>query len=266
MHEHHTCRSTRCHPDGVATPKSRQHQALQRLRYPPHTALRAPMPRYRGSLGCSPAPTGRGIVQGRASCSPANVWRILRSLLGSAHRRARRGRSLRMTIDWMRAGALVRFCGALALAGCRPDAPQDGATTGGAAGMLRTDSREYTARAHPLGITFQIVARYENRTAGPVYLGRCTSRSPIPIYYIHAVNGDEVVGQWACVGTEPIRVEGGEVRIDTLRINRPEGLWRLVPAPRFILRYEAGSCPDIISCPLPDSARVSKPFTVRLPA
>ncbi|HEY7767854.1 MAG TPA: hypothetical protein VIB55_06710, partial [Longimicrobium sp.] len=93
--------------------------------------------------------------------------------------------------------------------------------------MLQTDSSEYAARAHPLGMEFQIVARYENRTAGPIYLGRCTSRSPIPIHYIHTVDGDEVVGQWSCVGTEPIRVEAGEVRIDTLRIGRPDGLWRL---------------------------------------
>jgi hypothetical protein len=131
--------------------------------------------------------------------------------------------------------------------------------------MLQTDTSEYTARAHPLGIAFQIVARYENRTAGPVYLGRCTSGNPTPIYYIHAVNGDEVVGQWSCVGTEPIRVKVGEVRINTLRIDRPDALWRLVPEPQFTLRYEAGSCPVIISCPLPDSARVSKPFSVRLP-
>jgi hypothetical protein len=130
--------------------------------------------------------------------------------------------------------------------------------------MLQTDSSAYTARAHEFGIKFRIVARYENRAGGPVYLGRCTPRSP-PIYYIHSLRGDEVVGQWSCVGTDPIRVKAGEVRIDTLRIESPQGSWRVVPEPRFTLRYEAGSCPDIISCPLPDSARVSRPFTVRLP-
>ena len=130
--------------------------------------------------------------------------------------------------------------------------------------MLQTDSSAYAARAHELGIEFRIVARYENRTQHPVYLGRCTSRSP-PLYYIHSISGDEVVGGWSCVGTEPIRVEPGEVRSDELRIASPGGLWRLVAEPRFTLRYEAASCPELIYCPLPDSARVSLPFAVRLP-
>jgi hypothetical protein len=120
-HAHHTCRSAICHPDGAATSKSRQHQALQRLRYPPHTSRDALSTRLRPSPGAgesrgphpSPGSVGRmnslqqtHEVRLRGLACPRvwkfvgrarGVWRIPRSLRSLVYGRVRRDRSVGMT-------------------------------------------------------------------------------------------------------------------------------------------------------------------------
>jgi hypothetical protein len=51
---------------------------------------------------------------------------------------------------------------------------------------------------------FTIITRFENRSAAPVFLGRCYPDSPQPMYWIGPADGSTVEAaynpNWACVG------------------------------------------------------------------
>jgi hypothetical protein len=73
---------------------------------------------------------------------------------------------------------------------------------------------------------FTVISRFENRGAVPVYLGRCFSTSPQPLFAVRVAgsltqeSGYEQV--WACDGNDrQFEILAGDVRIDTLVVVGP---------------------------------------------
>ena len=165
----------------------------------------------------------------------------------------------------------------LALAGCASALDPVGEDS-----ALRTDQAAYVAR-YLAGegpyrqYGFTLVARFENRTGGPVYLERCYPNTPYPSFGVELVGGDGRAPEsgydpvWACVGHESqIVVQPGDTRVDTLRIRGPNGWDGYTKEPQgemegsFRLVYQAGTCRDVIRCQLPAEARTSNLFEVRV--
>ena len=165
----------------------------------------------------------------------------------------------------------------LALAGCASILDPPGEDT-----ALVTDQASYVAR-YQRGegsyrqYGFTLVASFQNRTGGPVYLERCYPDTPVPTFGVELVGGvgwapesgfDPV---WACVGHgSQIVVRPGDTRVDTLRIHGPNSWDGRTGAPggslegSFRLVYPAGTCRDVVRCPLPREARSSNAFEVRV--
>ena len=122
---------------------------------------------------------------------------------------------------------------------------------------------------------FTIIARYQNRTTGPLYVSYCPPRDRTPRYSIPASDDTtEASGYdrfWGCVGHEsPIVIAPHATRVDTLPIEGPniadgrtntpvgklEGDFRLV--------YEVGTChrEGEAKCLLPLEERSSGVFNV----
>ena len=145
---------------------------------------------------------------------------------------------------------------------------------------LQVDRSEYHAtrfRTKPSTYSFTLIARYENRTANPLYLSRCTPSAQSPMYVIPEIHHpsldsgyDEV---WACVAHgSPIVIAPGATRVDTLRIEGPNILDGRTYAPKgrlegdFRLIYEVGTSSSSGQATglLPLEQRSSKIFHVEL--
>ena len=178
-----------------------------------------------------------------------------------------------------RALTTLTTLGALALAppGCttplNPDAGEEAA--------LRVDRDRYVAarvggEGRQLRYGFQVIARFENRSARTLYLARCYPDSPTPIYGVRLVDGTDrwgsaYDGAWACVGhDEQIEVRPGAARTDTLQLIGPgafdgrtgEAFGTLVGRMRLV--YEVQSCRGDGACRLDRRAGESGTFTVEL--
>jgi hypothetical protein len=144
-------------------------------------------------------------------------------------------------------------------------------------GSLTTDATGYVAdRVGSTGLgdyEFSVISRFENTTAAPVYLVRCSPDSPRPEYLVSTADGSEDESAynpiWACVGGAiPFEILPGAVRIDTFHVQGPnsfdevkkqssgrtEGVFRL-----SILVGSGGSGTPAV----PDSLGVSNAFVVR---
>lgn len=145
-------------------------------------------------------------------------------------------------------------------------------------GMLLTDHGSYVARRispdSPARYQFTIVARFENRSAITLYLGRCYPDSPQPMFgvgFAASVEQSAYDPVWGCVGHDKqFEMIPGSVRVDTFQISGPnefdgytntpigvlEGTYRL----RFDVRLAKGDgAPEA-----PDSLRLSNTFDVRI--
>ena len=123
---------------------------------------------------------------------------------------------------------------------------------------LSTDAVRYVAvPGNPIGATreysFTIVARFTNSGRYTVFLSRCFSDTPYPIFGIDVVGSDTASAYspgWACVGGNYFRVAPGESRSDTLPIRAPWGIDGRTGIPfgvfegRFVLAYEMYGCAD----------------------
>ena len=123
---------------------------------------------------------------------------------------------------------------------------------------LNTDAAHYVAAPGPsLGTirqySFTIIARFTNRSAYTVHLGRCFSDTPFPIHGILNAGGDTTVAYdpgWSCVGGNFFHVAPGETRVDTLPIQAPWGVDGRTHLPigvfegRFALTYSIYGCTD----------------------
>ncbi len=150
------------------------------------------------------------------------------------------------------------------------------------ASPLRVDQTEYRAAClrgrGGCSYSFTVVARYENRTAGPLYLSRCRPEDRTPMYSIpliddsaNATEGSAYDGAWGCVGHEsPIVIAPRATRVDTLRIEGPNIFDGHTMAPQgklegdFRLVYEVGTCSrgGEAKCLLPIEERRSASFHV----
>lgn len=129
--------------------------------------------------------------------------------------------------------------------------------------LIQTDQVEYLSEVvggegHYTRYAFIVVARFRNETGHTLSLSRCEPDSPTPLYGIEALGAEDGVPAgyspfWACVGHDaPLRVEPGETRVDTLRIEGPNSWNGLTGEPRgvleglFRLHYltECAECPD----------------------
>lgn len=145
---------------------------------------------------------------------------------------------------------------------------------------IQTDDLEYTARQSQRDrfpdpeYAFTLVARFENRSPAPIYLARCASNSPHPIYWLERIAQEDALDTsynraWACVGhDQPIVVEPRQVRMDTLHLSGPNmvdghtGVPHGSPTGLHRLYYEAASCPGMVECRLPADAVGSNVFRV----
>lgn len=152
---------------------------------------------------------------------------------------------------------------------------------------IQTDQTEYVAQFDSTvnkqdRYKFPLVARFENRTGVPIYLGRCYTNTPYPIYNVGPDNGNGVESSSgsfdnpyatfaACVDHDnPIIVQPEEIRVDNLTIYAPNG-WSddsLIPKDKlngqFRLIYRAHYCRERYNCERPDAVQYSNIFTVRV--
>ena len=145
---------------------------------------------------------------------------------------------------------------------------------------LVTDSVAYAATRVEDGSSlpryaFRVIARYTNRTNGPVYLARCYPDSPTPIYDVVEARQPEQSAVayspfWGCVGHDrQIGVAPGASRVDTLVITGPNasksGMSQGIGATEgaFRLVYGAQACRGDGACPIASAVlRYSNEFRV----
>ena len=174
---------------------------------------------------------------------------------------------------------IVRVGGALFLACCTPTEPllnlgpvPDGRFT--------TDSTGYRARRidggdMPTQFAFAVTTRFETRGSVPLYLGRCFSNSPRPLFDVPLAQpsgaGSGYAQVWACVGHDrQFEVLPGAIRIDTLLVGGPNS-WDPVThathgitAGVFRIAFDVRLAPGPFGgVPVPDSLRLSNAFVVR---
>lgn len=146
--------------------------------------------------------------------------------------------------------------------------------------VFRTNQTSYTAQLEenlPRAIYgFTLIARLENSSGRPVYLNRCETDSPEPIYGLRLIDADPAKQSgysrvYACAShSSPIVVESGTVRMDTLHVQGPSSWQHNSNEPigelegMFRLRYAVQTCRSGDGCELPDSLSQSNEFEVRL--
>lgn len=146
--------------------------------------------------------------------------------------------------------------------------------------VCRTDQTSYTAQFEenlpPAIYGFTIIARLENNSGLTVYLNRCNTDSPQPIYGLPLIDADPSKKSgysrvYACAShSSPIEVESGTVRIDTLYVQGPSSWQQNSNEPigelegMFRLRYAIQTCRSGDGCELPDSLSQSNEFEVQL--
>ena len=146
------------------------------------------------------------------------------------------------------------------------------------AGAFTTDATGYLAYRLPESLPryqFRIVSRFENRSAGTLYLGRCFPDSPQPLFTVFntvPVESGYTQG-WACVGHDrQFAIRPGEVRIDTLVVEGPNMFQGGTHVPigvtegDFRLYFDVRLAPGDGAPAAPDSIKVSNVFRVRTSA
>lgn len=98
-------------------------------------------------------------------------------------------------------------------------------------GSLMTDATGYVAQLiigseRPTQYQFTVISRFENPSAAPVYLARCSPDSPHPMYSIGTADGSAVQSAydpaWACVGHDKqFEILPGAARVDTFVVQGP---------------------------------------------
>jgi hypothetical protein len=147
---------------------------------------------------------------------------------------------------------------------------------------IQTDQASY--RTHLIGgegtkrtYSFNVVTRLENRGTAPAYLSVCRDgQRTTPLYSSQLVNGDSLasgyVVVWACAGTQPVRLDPGTARVDTLRFLGPSRRDGRTGEPYPLQALEGdfqaffviSSCPAEVTCPLPIAETKSNVFHVAL--
>ena len=141
-------------------------------------------------------------------------------------------------------------------------------------GAFTTDATGYVAHRLPGNLPryqFRIIARFENRGAATLYLGRCFPDSPQPTFTVQntgpAESGYEQA--WACVGhNRQFVIQSGEARVDTFVVEGPntfQGGKNVggVAEGDFRLYYDVRLAPGDGAPPAPDSTKLSNAFRVR---
>lgn len=123
---------------------------------------------------------------------------------------------------------------------------------------------------------FTLIARFENRSYQTIYLARCRSDSPQPMYGLKLLNQEETKRSgygkvYACSQhNQPIAVRPRSVRIDTIHVMGPTGWQHGTHEPLGVLEgeyklgYELQTCRSGNGCRLPDSLSRSNEFEVIL--
>ncbi len=146
--------------------------------------------------------------------------------------------------------------------------------------VLQTDQTAYTAQQDPEEewptYSFTLVAQFENRSGRTLYLATCNPSSVHPIHSLKLMDKEssthsEYSGINSCSGNhDPIIIDAGSVRTDTLQITGP-GAWE--PGTHepigtlegsFRLVYEARTCAFGDGCVIPDSLSWSNEFEVQI--
>lgn len=145
---------------------------------------------------------------------------------------------------------------------------------------FRTNQTSYTAQFEenlpPAIYGFTLIARLENNSGRTIYLNRCNTHPPQPVYGLPLIDAGQSKRSgysrvYACAShSSPIEVESGTVRTDTLHVQGPS-LWQNnsnEPIGEmegiFRLRYAAQTCRTGDGCELPDSLSQSNEFEVQL--
>jgi hypothetical protein len=142
---------------------------------------------------------------------------------------------------------------------------------------LQTDRLEYEAVPFDVvsGYTryeFTVVAVFRNVTDQTVYLDRCASNSPGPIYGTVPVDSSDSWGSawnqgWACGAYASFELQPSQTRTDTLRLRGPMAFAQGAPLGvlegRFRIFYNVRYCPAECPAKLPDSLRTSNVFVVK---
>ena len=138
-----------------------------------------------------------------------------------------------------------------------------------------TDTTGYLAYRLPGSLPsyhFQIISRFENRTASTLYLGRCFPDSPQPLFsVVDAPPVESGYAQvWACIGSvQPFAIRTGEVRVDTLLVEGPNFFENGTNAPigvtegDFWLYYDVRLAAGDGAPTAPNSLKLSNAFRVR---
>ncbi len=146
-------------------------------------------------------------------------------------------------------------------------------------GSLVTDATAYVAEpiagaGQPVQYQFAVIARFENRSASPVYLGRCFPNSPQPMYSIIAADSSAIVSAyepyWGCVAhNNQFEILPGAVRVDTFLVHGPNAFDEVkqqgigVTNGVFRLFLFVGAAPGDVPPPAPGSLGISNAFIVR---
>jgi len=155
-----------------------------------------------------------------------------------------------------------------------PDAPSRNDLGPVPDGPITTDATGYVAHRLPGDLAryqFRIVARFENRGAATLYLGRCFPDSPQPKFTIWNTTpvASGYAQTWACVGhNRQFAIQSGQARVDTFVVEGPnafQGSTNVggVTEGDFRIYYDVRFAPDDEGPDPPDSIKLSNAFRVR---
>ena len=147
--------------------------------------------------------------------------------------------------------------------------------------VLRTDAIRYAARQvgtihDSPAYELEVIVRFENHTARPLYLDTCEPNSTQPISLVEFADsssrGHDWTRAWACTGHDThLSVQSGGIRIDTLTLRAPTGFNGVTHKPsygvlegRFRIHYLANPCTGWTNdCPRSTTVR-SNAFDIRV--
>ena len=169
---------------------------------------------------------------------------------------------------------------AMVVAGCSEVTLEDFALPEGSTPPITMDAEVYTLARVPGGYEASALATYRNLSDRIVSFERCTAEWRGPIYLARRTGPDStrpafVTGIPACVGgVPPGRVYPGAaivVPVTFVSLDSPSSTPPITPDQRMgRFRLELGLCTDAVAgvrCePIPQSARQSAPFEIRLPS